>query len=256
MPLHRVLRERLRRVAATLVMVVVPVAAAATWTVELHTGSSAHAPNTLTVSQAGYPTVRVPDARYETRPFVRVRSLADLTANYYAVRVGYFPAGHSVGGWSAGAEVELLHDRAIFVGGDDPDGIVERFELTNGLNHVFVNRVIRYAAYPDERHPDGRVEWLLRVGAGPVITSPKALVRGRSTGFGDATEAFYWLAGVGAQVAAQGRYYLTPHVALSAEIKGTTAQTHNRIAGGGVSAPMHGVQFNVGVSVRGSTRTH
>jgi len=232
-----------------LLLALASTASAHTWTVEFHTGSSVHAPNTITIAQAGFPLAEVYDARYRTQPFVRFTSLAELTANYYAVRIGYAPSDRTVDGWGVGAEIELLHDRAIYVSGNDPDGLIQRFELTNGLNHVFVNAALRRPLLADER-----LEWLLRFGAGPVITSPKAVIRGQASGTGGGSPVFYWPAGIGAQAATQVRYYVTPSLALSGELKATTAATNNRIAGGTASATFNGVQFNLGVTYRSAPR--
>lgn len=221
------------------------------WTLDVLTGTSVHAPNDLVVDQEGYGTVTIEDARYRTYAWVNASSLAGLTENYYAVRIGYFPDGARLGSVDVGYEVELLHDKAYYQSGDDPEGVVERFELSDGLNQVLANVVVRLPLLPDEGLPDGRLHLLARVGVGPAVTAPASVVRGLEDGTRThlGTGSYYWLAGPSLQVAGQARWYLTRFLATGVEVKGTLAHTVNPIADGYARAAYAGLHVNVGLTL-------
>src|SRR5690606_10449742 len=100
------------------------------------------------------------NVRYETRAWVPTTSLALLTQNYYDVRLGYFlePAAEQRPGF--GVELELLHDKIYYVSGDDPGGIVQIFELSDGINYLLLNGVLRYPFGVTEQFPHGRTQVL------------------------------------------------------------------------------------------------
>lgn len=122
--------------------------------------------------------------------------------------------------------------------------------MSDGLNQVFVNLALRTPLWPDAEFPQGRLHLLVRAGAGPVVTAPASDVRGRVAGtrshLGD--EGFFWLAGPGAQLSLQGRYFVAPWLALSAEAKATAAVTRNLIADGFIDGAFHRAQFNLGLT--------
>jgi len=221
------------------------------WTLDVLTGTSVHAPNDLVVFQQGHGAVTIEDARYRTNAWVNASSLLGLTENYYAVRIGYFPQTARVGRVDVGYEIELLHDKAYFQSGVDPDGIVERFELSDGLNQVLANVVLRTPLLADERLPDGRLHLLARAGVGPAVTAPASVVRGLEDGTRThlGTEGYYWLAGPSLQVAGQARWYLTRFLATSVEVKGTLAHTVNPVADGWARAAFAGLHVDVGVTL-------
>jgi hypothetical protein len=225
--------------------------AAQEWTLDVLTGTSVHAPNDLVVFQEGYGTVTIEDARYRTNAWVNASSLLGLTENYYAVRIGWFPDAARLGRMDLGYEVELLHDKAYYQSGDDPDGIIERFELSDGLNQVLANVVVRYPLLADEDLPDGRLHLLARAGVGPAVTAPASVVRGLEDGTRThlGTEGYYWLAGPSLQVAGQARWYLTRFLATSVEVKGTLAHTVNPVADGWARAAFAGLHVDVGLTL-------
>lgn len=221
-------------------------------TFEIHTGSSTHAPNTLHIHQEGHDPVAVTNARYSTRPFSHLDTLIGIGENYYSLRLGYFPQAATPGDWDYGVELEFLHDKAIYESGDDPGGVIDHFELTDGLNQLLFNVAARYPLLDDHQYPTGRLHLIARAGLGPAITAPASIIRGELSGthshMGD--DVFYVMAGPSAQASAQARYYLTPWAALSLEAKATIAHTRNRIAGGTANATFHGAHINLGVTLQ------
>jgi hypothetical protein len=222
------------------------------WTLEFHTGTSLKAPSSLTVQQEGHSDIHIENVKYETRPWINFDSLAGLTENYYGFRVGFYPERARVETWGVGYEVEFLHDKAYYVSGDDPEGVVQHFELSDGLNHFFVNLAGRYPLLVTPAFPEGQVHLVLRGGMGPVITAPTSIIRGLESGTrsNESTEVFYWLAGAGVQASAQIRVFIIPRLALSGEVKATMADTSNRIADGTASTTILGLHFNVGFTVQ------
>lgn len=220
------------------------------YTFEVHTGNSAHAPNTLHVHQAGHAPVSVTNATYSTRPFSHLEDLLGFGENYYSLRAGYFPQAPTAGAWDYGVELEFLHDKAYFESGDDPSGVIEHFELSDGLNQLLFNVAARYPMLAREAYPGGRLHLLGRAGLGPTITAPATIIRGQESGTrGSATTGvFYAMAGPGAQAAAQLRYFLTPYAAFSIEAKASIAHTRNPIAEGRANATFHGAHINLGLT--------
>jgi hypothetical protein len=125
------------------------------WTIEIHTGTSFKAPSSITVNQEGYPVTTIDGVRYETKAWINAKSIAGLTENYYSVRVGYYPEDAKPDTWGVGYELELLHDKAYYIDGtgNDPDDVIQHFELSDGLNMGLVNLVGRYPLLPSEHHP-------------------------------------------------------------------------------------------------------
>jgi hypothetical protein len=107
-------------------------------TIAVYTGTSFYEPSQLVISQEGYETVVVDGVQYRTDPW---SDFPNVTGNYFGVRYGYFPERSS----SFGIELEHLHSKAIYTSGNDPEGIVQHFEVTDGMNFVMVNGVFRLA---------------------------------------------------------------------------------------------------------------
>jgi hypothetical protein len=225
---------------------------AQSWTFEIHTGTNLKAPSSLRIQQDGHPDAYIDDVRYETHPWVKFQSLAGLTENYYGLRIGYYPGPLSLETWGVGYEIELLHDKVYYLSGDDPDRVVQHFELSDGLNQVMFNIAGRYPLLSTPEYPNGYLHLVARVGAGPVITAPASEIRGLQSGTRThmGTEGFYWLAGFGMQTSVQARLFFSPYVALSTEIKGTFTDTNNLIANGIASTTIYSVHFNVGLTLQ------
>lgn len=236
--------------AAVTLLVASSALAQGRWSVELYTGTSFKAPTTLEVRQEGHDDVVIGDVRYETRPFVPLRSLADLNANYYVFRIGYrlLPTRPEL---RTALELEVIHDKAYYRSGDDPDGVVQNLELSDGVSFLLGGGALIVPVAPDSDHLDGRGQLVARLGVGPVVTKPAATIRGRS--YGHDTQGRwtgYDLAGVGVAAGLQARWFVLPWLTVGAEAKATAATTRSRIAGGTASTDLAALHliFGVGVS--------
>lgn len=217
--------------------------------VDVQTGSSVHAPNDLHVDQLGRPGVVLVGAEYETRPFVRPYNVESLTESYYSLRVGYESTA-SLAPWGAlSYEIELLHDKAYLVT-PDPSGAVTHYELSDGLNQLLFNVATRWTPRRPTAAWTESVHLVTRIGLGPVVVAPASIVRGLDDGTrthrGDG--AYYWLAGPGAQLAAQVRYMVTRFAGVTAEVKGTVARVTHPVAEGSAHATFVGAHATFGVT--------
>lgn len=208
-------------------------AAQAKFTIEVHFGTSSTATSILEISQAGYPDVVIPGVRYETRAWLPVTSLPLVTQNYYSARLGYYLKPAISNKPDLGFELELLHDKVYYVSGHDPDHVVQHFELSDGVNYLMLNGVVRYPFEVSPAYPRGRTQILARAGAGPVVSAPASTIRGQGQGHDlHGTGQAYELAGFGFQVAAQARQFLLPWLAFSFETKYTYSSPSQSIADG------------------------
>ena len=216
---------------------------------ELHLGNSVKPATTLEISQAGYPDTEITNVRYETRPWLPGTNLANFTQNYYGLRVGYHPLEAQPDTIDLGVEFELLHDKAYYVTGDDPDGVVQHFELSDGVNYLLLNGVGRYPIGVTDEFPHGRTQLLARAGAGVVVTAPASTIRGRQLGHDlHGTYRGYDFAGLGFQVAVQARQFLLPWLALSTEGKYTYSSPYQGIADGTARTYLPTFHIDVGLS--------
>jgi hypothetical protein len=219
------------------------------WSVELYTGTSFKPPTTLEIRQEGHPDAVIGDVRYETRPWLPFESLVLLTENYYLLRVGYqfAPVRPEL---RLGVELEFLHDKAYYVTGHDPDGVVQHFELSDGLNLLLLNGVATVPFLVEEGYPDGRGQLIGRLGVGPVITKPAATIRDQEYGHDlQGRMAGYDVTGPGVAAAVQARWFLEPWLTMGVETKLSYAATTSRIANGYASTnvPALHVVFGFGV---------
>jgi hypothetical protein len=149
--------------------------AAAEVTLDISTGIAGKAPTYVDLVQEGWLPIRIDGVRFDTRPFT---SLLIPTDNYYDIRVGYFPPGSP----DLGIELELLHDKAYYTGGDDPNQVIQALELTDGISLLTLNGVARTRFGVSYDFPHGRWQLLARGGIGPVIVKPASTIRGREQG--------------------------------------------------------------------------
>lgn len=231
-----------------LVLLAPDASAQSRWSIEIYTGTSFKAPTTLHNAQEGHPDVTIGNVRYETRPWSAFESLALLTMNYYSVRVGYVvdDARDDV---RFGVEAELLHDKAYYLSGDDPGGVVQHFELSDGINYLLLNGAATFPIAADDAHPSGRGQLVARAGVGPVVTKAAATIRGQE--YGDDLQGRlygYDLSGAGVAAGLQARWLIEPWLTLGVEAKASYAATRSRIANGsaGTSLPTVHVTFGVG----------
>ena len=224
-------------------------AAFANVTIEIHFGNSAKPLTTMEISQEGHEDVVITDVHYETHPWVPNTNLANFTQNYYGVRVAYHPLPVLPRTIDLGFEFELLHDKAYYTSGYDPDGVVQHFELSDGVNYLLVNAVGRYPFGISDEFPNGRTQLLARAGMGVVVTAPASTIRGRELGHElHGTYRGYDYAGLGFQVAAQARQFILPWLAISTEGKYTYSSPKQYIAGGTAKTYLPTFHLNVGLS--------
>jgi hypothetical protein len=212
-------------------------------TIDVYTGTSFYGPSQLVISQEGYETVVVDGVQYRTEPW---SDFPNVTGNYFGVRYGYFPERSS----SFGVELEHLHSKAIYNSGNDPEGIVQHFEVTDGMNFVMVNGVFRLADDFSADYPWGREQLLFRVGVGPTISKPASTIRGKADGYENSGVLLkgYSLAGMGGQVAMQYKRFVLPWLAYSFEYKFTYTTATVPIADGQVVTPLAAGHVVFGVS--------
>jgi hypothetical protein len=201
-------------------------------TLDVYTGTSFYMPSQLEIRQEGYDTVVVAGVQYRTEPW---SDFPNITGNYFGVRLGYFPESSNFG-----IELEHLHSKAIYVIGNDPEGIVQHFEVTDGMNFVMVNGVFRLTDNFSAAYPFGAEQLLFRVGVGPTISKPASTIRGQADGYENTGVLLkgYALAGVGGQVAMQYKQFMLPWLAYSFEYKFTYTHATVPIADGYVVTPL------------------
>jgi hypothetical protein len=211
-------------------------------TLDVYTGTSFYQPSELVIWQEGYETVTVGQVQYRTDPW---SDFPNITGNYYGVRLGYF---FETLPWF-GVELEQLHSKAIYTTGDDPQGVVQHFEVTDGMNFVMVNGVVRLGDSVSELYPRGSEQLLFRVGVGPTISKPASTIRGKDDGYSNSgTLNGYALAGVGGQLAMQYKQFILPWLAYSFEYKFTYTLATVPIADGTVVTPLAAGHAVFGVS--------
>lgn len=108
--------------------------------------------------------------------------------------------------------------------GDDPDDVVQDFELSDGVNDLLANGAPIVPVAPDAAHPDGRGQRVARLGVGPVITKPAATARlglGRALAAGrrDETRLIELATGLGAWTAHLRWFLVTAERATLASVK-------------------------------------
>ncbi len=92
--------------------------------------------------------------------------------------------------------------------------LVQKFQLTHGVNYLTLDGLLRYSLWPDaERFPHGRAQIYLGGGVGPVIVHAEDRVH-------DVTDKQgYEIAGIGLQAFAGVRMLLLRHLGMFVEYK-------------------------------------
>jgi opacity protein-like surface antigen len=155
----------------------------AEWYLSAYTGATSTANSALRIDQPGRNT------QLELRPVVwRDRSLS--APLYYGYRTGY--------GWRHFAlEGEFIHtkayaqtDRTAQITGRAAgapvngtariDSVVQRFNISHGVNLVLLNGVWRYGLWRETRRSPARLLLTARAGAGVTVPHPESTVLGES----------------------------------------------------------------------------
>jgi hypothetical protein len=211
-------------------------------TIDVYTGISFYVPSELVITQDGHETVTIDNVQYRTEPW---SDFPNITGNYYGVRLGYF---FETLPWF-GVELEQLHSKAIYTTGHDPQGVVQHFEVTDGMNFVMLNGTFRLQEDISEDYPRGAEQLLFRIGLGPTISKPASTIRGLQDGYSDtATLRGYAFAGIGGQIAMQYKQFILPWLAYSFEYKFTYTTATVSIAGGQVVTPLAAGHAVFGIS--------
>lgn len=178
-------------------------------TLDFLTGTSMHArlPAQFGPHYEAYPG-------WETKPFYQ--------APYYTLRL----SGERY-------ELEWLHDKMYLV--NNPPG-VSGFNISDGLNMFFVNRIKRY----------NLIE--ARVGVGPVIAHPEGTIDDELIGYSGGPG--YRFAGWAAQASVAYRKPLSERFSLLEETKITAARPYVQYDVGPVDVPSLGVHVLLGVSMK------
>ena len=183
------------------------------WKLEILPGISYVPPMPLQIRQEGHPAIKI-TARYRTEPLV--------LPVYYTIRLS---TRKNDRGWS----LELNHLKLYL---DNKTREIERFSVTHGYNHIFMNR-----------HWFGKnYTWI--VGGGIVLGHPESTIRNlewhEKGGF---LNTGYYVSGFSAQGAVQFPLIETDHISVPLEAKITLGYGHVPIAKGHARVPI--VSFNL-----------
>jgi hypothetical protein len=200
--------------------------------VDVYTGTSFYQSSELVITQEGHGTVVVNNVQYRTDPW---SDFPYITGNYFGTRFGYFFESLSY----FGVELEHLHSKAIYTTGNDPQGVVQHFEVTDGMNFVMLNAAFRLQDDVSESYPRGAEQLIFRAGLGPTISKPASTIRGKHDGYSNTgTIKGYAFAGFGGQIAMQYKQFILPWLAYSFEYKFTYTTATVPIADGSVVTPL------------------
>ncbi len=151
---------------------------------EVFGGTSFSLPTPLSISQEGEEDLDF-TAHYSTKPFE--------PAPYYAARLAFWKGNRA---WA----VDLVHHK-LYLNSPPPE--VQFFKITYGFNMLTLSRVWR------------RGNFSYGVGAGPVITHPDNMVRGRRYQQNGIFGGSYRLSGGTLGAGANRRFHLTKDLFLS-----------------------------------------
>lgn len=215
------LRSLIVGVALALMFSSIP--AAANYQIEIYGGTSYTQQTSLHIQQEGYPDRTLHAVRYTTRPFE--------APPYYGIRVARYwtPQAESIFN-RFGAEVEMIHDKIHLEEAQDPDSIVQRFKVTDGLNYLVLNFVAN-------KQLDGLWETNLRTGLAIVISHPETVIRDEADGE-DGDIHGYRYSGLGAHLSLNISRQVTQRSNVMVEYKFTGANPSVPIADGKATTPV------------------
>jgi hypothetical protein len=183
--------------------------ARASWEIEAMGGSAYNLPLPLSIHQHDEPNMDFL-ARYDERTFV--------STPYYAWRTGWWFDNNQA------IEFEQIHHKITLTNrGDAGPGNIEWFEISHGCNLMYFDWAINVCPALDAAgNPIWWHDFIVRLGAGPVITHPEGEVRHRRLPSGSGLLRMgYYLSGETVQVAVEKRFYLWKRLFLSLEVKNT-----------------------------------
>jgi hypothetical protein len=172
------------------------------WSFECHGGEGYNVPMPLTISQQGYPGIKL-TAHYYTEPFT--------PPFYMDLRLSCWQNNRS---W----EIEFIHHKLYL---DNTTSEVQKFNISHGFNMLFLNRGFDQKTFR------------YRAGLGIVITHPESNIRGKE--FGDSENTWdlgYYLSGPVINLAIGKPIRLGERIYINAEAKTTFAYTFVQVADG------------------------
>jgi hypothetical protein len=217
-------------------------AAAAQWTFVGYVGDAWTAPGTMTVVDASADTfLRIADVEYASRSWDRPL--------YWGVRAGRTVSRDAP--WVI--EFEYIHLKAYAtpeqvvrvdgtlngrtVDGHEPfRATVERFQLSHGLNLLFVNLGFERRVHP-------RFVLVVRGGAGPTLPHVEATIR-------EASRDEYTWGRIGLQAAAGLNWSVKGPLFLTGELKGTFTRQRLDVGSATTEAAFATIHLIIGVGVR------
>lgn len=193
------------------------------WMFELQGATVYNVPLPLTISQQGYPDIKLSGARYHTEPFT--------LPVYYDGRLSLWQENKS---W----EIEFIHHK-IYLQNTTEE--VQKFNISHGFNLLFINRGF------------DRQLFRYRVGAGVVIAHPESEVRGMAFGSStDDNDWGYYLSGPAIHASINKPFYLGNRFFINAEARTTVGYASVKVAQG--RADVYSLVFHlvlgVGVEVK------
>ena len=198
-----------------------PAPLVAQWRLEAWLGGAYNVRSPLTIQQEGQPDIHL-TADWSTRPW--------RPTWYYAGRIAKW-SGSSA--WA----FEYMHHKLYLDNLPLPE--VTAFRITNGVNHLLVERLWRSTG------------WEYGVGAGPILAVPISSVRGKSYGRSDGIfGSKYELDGavIGGNLAR--RVKLLPFTYGSLSVKATIGYLDVDVADGSATTMNYALHFQYGLSLQ------
>jgi hypothetical protein len=183
------------------------------WSFEINSGMVYNVPMPLTISQEGYPDIKL-TARYYTEPLT--------LPIYYDLRLGRWKNSKL---W----EFELIHHK-LYLENTTPE--VTKFNISHGFNMLMVN------------HGIDKKSVRYRAGAGIVIAHPESNIRGKEfEDSGSDSNWGYYLSGPVINLAISKPIRLGSRLSINAEAKTTLAYSYIKVAEG--YADVYNIAFHL-----------
>ena len=164
------------------------------WSIEINGGIPYNFPSPLVIEQNGESTIRL-NAQYRSEPFV--------SPGYYLLRGGRWNNGKA---W----EIEFVHHK-LYLDNMPPE--VQEFSISHGYNIFTVNRAMNKVLFK-------KLNYILRLGAGVVISHPETTVRGLSLEQeGGTFGGGYYITGPVLNIAMAKRLYFLDPLFINLEFK-------------------------------------
>lgn len=172
------------------------------WSFELYGGEVYNVPMPQTISQDGYPEVKL-TARYNTEPFT--------LPVYGDMRLGRWQSNKM---W----EVEIIHHKLNL---ENTTSEIQKFNISHGSNLIMLNR------------DSGKKMFRYRFGTGMVLTHPESNIRGKVFGHSNDDKDLGYYLSVPALNLAVGKYFrISNSFYFDVESKAICVYTRIKVANG------------------------